>query len=65
MFKEKIKEQLRSMQGIWNASGNEEPSEAVKQMVKEIAPELWEIAIAGVVQKAIEGFRNSLPQQYF
>lgn len=56
-FKEDVKKELDSMQGSWDPDGKMIAGEAVKELVKGIAPELWELAVAGVVQKAIEGFR--------
>jgi len=62
-FGEQIKKKLQEMGTCsWGANGQPEASKAVKEMVKKIAPELWEIAVAGVVQRAIEGFRNQLSQ---
>jgi len=60
MFIEQVKSQLNEMRGSWGANNKMQAGEVVKAMVKEIAPELWELAVAGVVQKAIEGFRNNL-----
>ena len=63
-FIEQIKTQLNEMSGSWRTDGNMQAGLAVKQMVKEIAPDLWELAISGVVQRAIEQFRNSLSSPY-
>jgi len=65
MFIEQIKTQLNEMQGTWGANGKMQAGVAVKKMVKEIAPELWELAVAGVVQRAIEGFKNNIVQSQF
>ena len=46
----------------WDDDGKPMASEAVKKMVKEIAPELWEIAVAGVIQRAVEGLRQQIQQ---
>ncbi len=64
-FKEQISKTLSDMRGGWNRNGRSTPSDAVTKMVKEIAPELWELAVAGVVQQAIDGFRNSLGQNNY
>ena len=64
-FIEQVKSQLDKMQeGGWGASNTMQAGEAVKTMVKEIAPDLWELAISGVVQGAIERFRNTLSSSY-
>lgn len=65
MFIEQVRTQLNEMQGSWGANNKMQAGEAVKQMVKEIGPELWEIAVAGVVQRAIDGFRNNLSQSQY
>lgn len=65
MFIEQVRSQLNEMQGSWGANNKMQAGEAVKAMVKEIAPELWELAISGVVQRAIEGFRNNLSQSQY
>ena len=65
MFIEQVKIQLNEMDGSWGADNKMHAGAAVKQMVKEIAPELWEIAVAGVVQRAIEGFKNNISQSQY
>lgn len=65
MFIEQVRTQLNEMQGSWGANGKMQAGAAVKNMVKEIAPELWELAVSGVVQRAIEGFRNNLSQSQY
>lgn len=64
MFITQVKVQLSKMQGNWGADGNAQAGEAVKKMVKEIAPQLWEGVISGVVQRAVDQFRSSLSSQY-
>lgn len=61
-FKEDVLNQLALMQGSWGRDGEMEAGDAVKEMVKGIAPELWKIAVSGIVQRAIEGFRIQLSQ---
>lgn len=62
-FREDVRNQLTAMpMGSWDTDGKMEASEAVKDLVKGIAPELWELAVGVVVQKAIEGFKIQFSQ---
>lgn len=63
-FIEQLRKQLEDMPGDWSGTGETKAGFAVKEMVKGIAPELWEIAVGSVIQKAIETFRMQLGQSY-
>ncbi len=64
MFIEQVRTQLNEMQGSWGGDGNMQAGAAVRKMVEEIAPHLWELAVSGVVQRAIDQFRSNLSSQY-
>lgn len=60
-FKEQIGKTLSDMEGSWSGiTCKAKAGDAVKQMVKEIAPELWEIAVADIVQRAVDGLRQQI-----
>jgi len=62
MFRETIINTLNNMQSEFGQQGPE-PNEAVKEMVKEIAPDIWILAVQGIVQKAVDTFRNIMAEK--
>lgn len=63
IFAKQIKEELAGMQAEdWNAEGRPCAGPAVRLMVKQLAPELWELAIRDVIQRAVDGLRVQIQQ---
>ena len=66
MFSETIVNYINTeMSGVWDQHGDPAPTEAIKKMVKEIAPEIWEIAIAGIITRAVDGLKNQISQMNY
>lgn len=60
-FKKKVEFTLSSMVSTeWTDGDCPAATDAVAEMVKKIAPELWQLAVANVVQKAVDGFRTQI-----
>ena len=65
MFKSKLKEILDSpdYRGFWDAN-KESPGKVVKEIIKELSPQLWEMILAEQAQVIISHIRNNISQGF-